>query len=151
MSIYSEVGVGCHSLLQASFPTHRLNPCLLHCRQIHYHLNHQRSPIKGNRILSSGGRGIYTSALEEGTSFSRKLSLEILKSERPELSQDTRSWPGLFLAEWSWVSHLPLWAYFLLQNIMIGLHFYGSFQLWRKQNTSVIPWTEGKRETRLKC
>ena len=27
-------GVGCHFLLQGIFQTHRLNPCLLHCRQI---------------------------------------------------------------------------------------------------------------------
>ena len=33
-----------HSLLQGIFPTQGLNPGLLHCRQILYHLNHQRSP-----------------------------------------------------------------------------------------------------------
>ena len=32
-------GVGCHSLLQGTFPTQGSNPCLLHCRQILYHLN----------------------------------------------------------------------------------------------------------------
>ena len=37
-------GVGCHSLLQRVFPTQGLNPGLLHCRQILYHLNHQGSP-----------------------------------------------------------------------------------------------------------
>ena len=29
--------MGCHALLQGIFPTHRLNPGLLHCRQILYH------------------------------------------------------------------------------------------------------------------
>ena len=37
-------GVGCHALLQGIFPTRGSNPCLLHCRQILYHLSHQESP-----------------------------------------------------------------------------------------------------------
>ena len=37
-------GVGCHPLLQGIFPTQWSNPALLHCRQILYHLSHQRSP-----------------------------------------------------------------------------------------------------------
>ena len=37
-------GVGSRSLLQGIFPTHGSNPGLLHCRQILYQLNHQRSP-----------------------------------------------------------------------------------------------------------
>ena len=36
--------VGSHSLLQGIFLTQRLNPDLLHCRQILYHLSHQGSP-----------------------------------------------------------------------------------------------------------
>ena len=36
-------GVGSHSLLQGIFPTWGLNPSLLHCKQILYHLSHQRS------------------------------------------------------------------------------------------------------------
>ena len=37
-------GVGCHFLLQRIFPTQRLNPGLLLCRQILYHLSHRGSP-----------------------------------------------------------------------------------------------------------
>ena len=37
-------GVGCHSLLQGIFLNQRLNPGLLHSRQILYHLSHQGSP-----------------------------------------------------------------------------------------------------------
>ena len=37
-------GVVCLSLLQGIFPTHGLNPGLLHCRQILYRLSHQGSP-----------------------------------------------------------------------------------------------------------
>ena len=38
-------GVGCHFLHQGIFLTQGLNPGLLHCRQIFYHLNYQRSPF----------------------------------------------------------------------------------------------------------
>ena len=41
-----DTGVGCHALLQVIFQTQGSNPCvlcLLHCRQILYHLSHQRS------------------------------------------------------------------------------------------------------------
>ena len=37
-------GVGCHALLQGIFPTQELNPGLLHCRRILYHLSQKRSP-----------------------------------------------------------------------------------------------------------
>ena len=33
--------VSCHALLQEIFPTQELNPGLLYCRQILYHLSHQ--------------------------------------------------------------------------------------------------------------
>ena len=36
-------GVDCHFLLQGIFPIQGLNPGLLHCRQILYHLSHQGS------------------------------------------------------------------------------------------------------------
>ena len=38
--------MGSHSLLQEIFPTHGLNPGLLHCRQILYHLSHQGRPFR---------------------------------------------------------------------------------------------------------
>ena len=40
-------GVGCHGLLQGIFPVQGLNPGLLHCRRIFYHLRHQGSPMSG--------------------------------------------------------------------------------------------------------
>ena len=36
-------GVVCHTLLQSIFATQELNPGLLHCRQILYHLSYQES------------------------------------------------------------------------------------------------------------
>ena len=38
-------GVGCHSLLQGIFLTHRSNLSLPRCRQILHHLSHHGSPI----------------------------------------------------------------------------------------------------------
>ena len=42
----NNTGVGCH-FLHGIFPTQGLNPSLPHCRQILYHLSHQRSPVSG--------------------------------------------------------------------------------------------------------
>ena len=42
-------GVGCHALLQGTFPTLGSNPGLLHCRWILYHLSHQGSYSLGKR------------------------------------------------------------------------------------------------------
>ena len=38
-------GVGCHALLQGIFLTQGLNPGLLHCRWLLYHLSHQGNPV----------------------------------------------------------------------------------------------------------
>ena len=38
LGLCKNIGVGCHALLQRIFPTKGLNPRLLHCRQILYHL-----------------------------------------------------------------------------------------------------------------
>ena len=43
-SLGHNTGVGSISLLQGIFPTQRLNPGLLHCRQILYQLSHKWSP-----------------------------------------------------------------------------------------------------------
>ena len=40
-SLGKNTGLGCHSLLQGIFPTQGMNPSLLHCRWILYHLSHQ--------------------------------------------------------------------------------------------------------------
>ena len=47
-SLGKNTGVGGHSLLQEIFPTQWLNPGLLHCRQILYHVSHQGSPLIPN-------------------------------------------------------------------------------------------------------
>jgi len=37
-------GVGCHALLQGTFPAQGMNPGLPHCRQTPYRLSHQGNP-----------------------------------------------------------------------------------------------------------
>ena len=40
-----DAGVGCHFLLQGTFPTQELNLCLLHCRWILYHCATWEAPL----------------------------------------------------------------------------------------------------------
>ena len=51
------MGVGCFSFLQGIFPTQRLNPGLLYCRHILYHLSHQGSLMVGEWKGKDGGHG----------------------------------------------------------------------------------------------
>ena len=44
-------GVGCHFLLQGTFPTQESNPRLSHCRQTLYRLSHKGSPVNGSVII----------------------------------------------------------------------------------------------------
>ena len=50
-SLGKNTGVGCHALLQGIFLTQGLNPGLLYCRQILYHLSHLGSPLIHISIL----------------------------------------------------------------------------------------------------
>ena len=56
-------GVDSLSPLQGIFPTQRLNPGLLHCRQIVYHLSHEGSPCRWviNKSLFSLSTGTFSS------------------------------------------------------------------------------------------
>ena len=51
-SLGQNTGVGSLSLLQGTFPTQGLNPGLLHCRRIFYHLSYQGNPRVGPCWLS---------------------------------------------------------------------------------------------------
>ena len=54
-------GIGCHSLLQGIFPTQGMNPGLLHCRWILYHLRHQGSlDINLSLRKKTNGSGIWS-------------------------------------------------------------------------------------------
>ena len=52
-SLGKNIGVGCHSLLQGIFLTQDLNPGLLHCRQILYHLRYQGIYFKATEFQRS--------------------------------------------------------------------------------------------------
>ena len=63
-----DTGVGCHFLLQETFPTQGLNPGLPHCRQTLYRLSHQGS--RGSIILCKWTAGVLGSSklgLEEAS------------------------------------------------------------------------------------
>ena len=49
-----DTGVGSPSLLQGIFPTQGLNPGLLHCRWILYHLSHQGNQMPPALLLNYG-------------------------------------------------------------------------------------------------
>ena len=90
-SIYGDspdknTGVSCHALLPGIFSIQGLNPGLLHCRWILYHLSHQESP----RILewvayhfstgSSQPRNQTSVSCTAGGFFTRKVQLWLLNS-----------------------------------------------------------------------
>ena len=54
-----DTGMGCHALLQGIFQTQELNPGLLHCRWILYHLSHQRSPRILEWVVYPFSRGTF--------------------------------------------------------------------------------------------
>ena len=75
-------GVGCHSLLEGILLTQGLNPRLLHCRQILYHLSYQ-----GNPQLQVGS----TYYMTEMTLYSQSNSLrEIISISKDETNEVQR-------------------------------------------------------------
>ena len=71
------MGVGSCSLLQGIFWTQGLNPGLLHCRQILYHLSHQGSPSLFREVPPKEQRSSWIGKLFEiyGVLNKRKLRL----------------------------------------------------------------------------
>ena len=61
-------GVGCHALFQGILPTWGSNSGLPHCRQILYHLSHQRSPRIWERVAYPFSRGSSQSRNRTGVS-----------------------------------------------------------------------------------
>ena len=59
-------GVSCHSFLQGIFLTQGLNPHLLHCRQILYHLSHQGRVCCHKEGVNRPGHELEYSSLEPG-------------------------------------------------------------------------------------
>ena len=67
-SLGKNTGVSCLAFLQGIFPTQRLNPGLLHCRQILYPQSHQGSP----RTLKLGSLSL-TQELNQGFLYCRQI------------------------------------------------------------------------------
>ena len=58
-SAAKSTGVGCHFLLQGNFPTQRLNPGPLHCRQIPDHLSHREVQLIHSSAYCWGSFGLF--------------------------------------------------------------------------------------------
>ena len=69
--------MGCHFLVQGVFLTQGLNPDLLHCRQILYHVRHQ-----GSSVIRQGGIKIETPNLTLLKMFSLPGTLNLQPLER---------------------------------------------------------------------
>ena len=106
-------GVGCHSLLQGIFLTQGLNPRLLDCRQILYHLSHQGSldlwkfsvpcppfkvvlllptflPIPSNFEYSTWNTALSFHLLSSGVFFSRLMPRVLLQESPSALHKHLR-------------------------------------------------------------
>ena len=68
-SLRKNIGVGCHAFLQGILPTQGLNPGLLHCRQIPYHLSHWEPSL---RLLIQDLKGWH----HQGITFNMSANLE---------------------------------------------------------------------------
>ena len=106
-------GVGSLSLLQGIFPTQGLNPSLLHCRQMLYHLSHQGSP----RIL-----GWVAYPFSRGSSWSRN---------RIEVSCVA----GRFFPRWTTRKALLLFIMFALVSFVTATR-----NMWLVLSFIVLSW-----------
>ena len=68
-SLCKNTGVGCHDFLQRILPTQGLNPGLLHCRRIPYHLSHWAPSL---RLLIQDLKGWH----HQGITFNMSANLE---------------------------------------------------------------------------
>ena len=68
-------GVACSALRQGIFPTQGLNPGLLHCRQILYHLSHQGSPTFSLHLSKNYLGAIFSCSI---TNLNHSLDLFVL-------------------------------------------------------------------------
>ena len=89
-SLGRNTGVGSHSLLQAIFLPQGLNPGLLNCRQILYHLSHWGSPIIQ--------QGAYTNFVK----IQRKQAINSIWVGSSELNPGSESLLSRKAYRWGW-------------------------------------------------
>ena len=83
-------GVGCHFLLQGIFPTQELNPSLLYCKQILYHLNHWRSPVPCSQVNVCAFWKLVSAPVL--FSFPSRPLLEVCQELKPRERRGLASW-----------------------------------------------------------
>ena len=102
----NSTGVGCHSLLQGTFPTQGSNPGLLHYRQTPYRLSHQgslQSCILTFIISVSKPKGSFRiSKAVERLSITNCVSVAMLfRPSQMRPGSRTPDWTGW--SPWTWV------------------------------------------------
>ena len=116
-------GVGCHALLQEIFPTQRLNPGLLHCREILYWLSHWDA-VENQRTKRGSSAG-KESACNAG---------------------DPDSIPGSGRSPGGW--HGSPLQYSCLENPH-GQKSLGSYSPWGHKQSDTTEWLSTTQHTRL--
>ena len=106
-------GVGCHSLLQEIFPTQGLNPGLLHCRCILYHLSHQGSPASPPWDPSFLSWGLQTAPIAASTCLFLFLAEIPIGKQIPFLRNELRPLKPLLRRECLTVEFLDLGSCFI--------------------------------------
>ena len=90
--ILQDPGVGFHSLLQGISLTQGLNPGLLHCRQVLYHLSHQgwegQVQMQPTELRGLSGMRVSLSSISQEGWWSRAQGLEMA------LVDVAITWPG---------------------------------------------------------
>ena len=89
--------VVCHALPQGVFPTQDLNPVLLHCRQILYHMRHQgwlRRPLqiaeKGREEKGKGEKERHTHLNAEFQRLAKRDKKAFFSDQCKEIEENNR-------------------------------------------------------------
>ena len=106
--------MGNHSHLQRIIPTQGLNPDLLHCRQILYHLSNQGSPISPKVIIKQNKDKQLINQQRRCKGIKESLKT-VLCSVASVISDSLRP-------QGPWVHQAPLFMGFSKQEYWSGLH-----------------------------
>ena len=87
-------GVGSHSLLQSIFLTQGLNPHVLKCRQILYHLSEQGSPTRGSLIQTMVKQTCESCSPTQGSNVAAGTTGSCLEGAEPAGSAQHRQGAG---------------------------------------------------------
>ena len=154
-------GVSSHFLLQGIFPTQGLNPGLLHCRQIHYHLSHQGRPrIVGwvaypfsrgssrpwdwTQVYCIAGRFFTSWATREATQVSIRMQIYFyVRARMSGITQQALMTQWELGAEMGWmdsVRHRKLHQPFHLCLTCFLIPYWGLVFMFVPADWAILPW-----------